>query len=78
MGASTGLGGTGRAQADVRDTLAFPGAQSMAEPELYVSRAKTKFDQLRLTDEPTRAALRELLEALVAWTERLRTLTAAA
>jgi len=26
MGASTGLGGTARAQADVRDTLAFPGA----------------------------------------------------
>ena len=79
IGASTGIGGTAQAQLHVRQALAFPGAQTMPEPELLVSRVRDKFDDdAQLTDELTRAALKELLEALVAWTEQIRELSAAA
>ncbi len=79
LGASTGIGGTAAAQAQLRNALAFPGAQTMPEPELHVSRARDKFDvDGRLTDEVTRGALRLLLEALAEWTERVRAVAAAA
>jgi chromate reductase len=42
-------------------------------PEVLVTRAADKFDASgRLTDEPTRGFVRKLLEALAAWTLRLR------
>ena len=51
----------------------------MPEPELLVSRVRDKFDDDgRLTDELTRTALKELLEAFVLWTEQVRELSAAA
>lgn len=79
LGASTGIGGTAGAQAQLRDALAFPGAQTMPEPELHVSRARDKFDvDGRLTDELTRGALHLLLEALAEWTDRVRAVAAAA
>jgi chromate reductase len=43
------------------------------KPEVFVSAAHQKVDaQGRLTDEPSRTALRALLEALSVWTRRLR------
>ncbi|MBA3412262.1 MAG: NAD(P)H-dependent oxidoreductase [Actinobacteria bacterium] len=79
LGASTGIGGTAGAQAQLRDALAFPGAQTMPEPELHVSRARDKFDvDGRLTDELTRGAVHLLLEALAEWTDRVRAVAAAA
>jgi chromate reductase, NAD(P)H dehydrogenase (quinone) len=77
-GATVGIGGTAQAQADVRRSLNFPGAQTMPEPELYVARARTKFDGDRLVDGETRDGLRALLEALAAWTREIERLVHAA
>jgi chromate reductase len=67
MGASTGQGGTRRAQQQVRDALLFPGAIVLEEPEVAVPVAWEHFDEDgRLTDERTRDSIRGLLEGLVA------------
>ena len=67
MGASTGQGGTRRAQQQVRDALLFPGAIVLEEPEVAVPIAWEHFDEDgRLTDERTRDSIRGLLEGLVA------------
>jgi hypothetical protein len=43
------------------------------KPEVMVSVVQSKIDAAgRLTDEKTREALRDLLEALAAWVEQLR------
>jgi chromate reductase, NAD(P)H dehydrogenase (quinone) len=66
MGASSGRGGTRRAQQQVRDALVFPGAIVLEQPEVAVPVAWERFDpDLRLTDEPTGAAVTELLAGLV-------------
>ncbi len=79
MGASTGIGGTAQAQLQVRQALAFPGAQTMPEPELLVSRVRDKFDgDGRLTDELVRTALGALLESFSEWVEQVEAISAAA
>ena len=79
MGATTGMGGTANAQAHLRLALAFPGAQTMEEPELLVTHSREKFDEDgNLVDEQTRADLRVLLEALTSWTSRVQEVVAAA
>jgi hypothetical protein len=56
----------------------FPGAQTLPEPELFVSLAEAKFDhRLRLTHDETRTEVEQLLEALVEWTARVDALVAA-
>ena len=78
MGATTGMSGTANAQEHLRLALAFPGAQTMLEPELLVTHSREKFDEDgNLVDEATRAELRALLEALRAWTDRVQALAAA-
>ena len=65
IGASTGRGGTRNAQRQVRDALHFPGAVVLETPEVAVPLAWERFDaDGRLTDEATRSALAELVEAL--------------
>ena len=67
MGASTGRGGTRRAQQQVRDALLFPGAIVLDEPEVAVPLAWEHFDEDgRLVDERTRESIRALLEGLAA------------
>ena len=67
MGASTGRGGTRRAQQQVRDALLFPGAIVLEEPEVALPVAWEHFDEDgRLVDEKTRDSIRGLLEGLVA------------
>ena len=62
VGASSGRGGSRRAQQQVRDALLFPGAVVLDEPEVAVPLAWEHFDaELNLTDEETRAALDSLL-----------------
>jgi chromate reductase len=62
IGASSGRGGTRRAQQQLREALLFPGAQVADEPEVAVPLAWEHFDaDLELTDEETRAALDSLL-----------------
>lgn len=65
MGATPGRSGTARAQAQLRQMLAEPGASLVAEPEVLVSGARHKFDDNRnLTDPETRDQIRGLLVAL--------------
>ncbi len=65
MGASSGRGGTRRAQQQVRDALLFPGAVVLEQPEVLVPVAWERFDaDGRLVDEATSAAVGELLVAL--------------
>ncbi len=73
MGAATGLLGTARAQYHLRQMLVFLNAFPLNKPEVMIGQAANRFDeQLRLTDETSRALIRQHLEALAAWTRRLR------
>ena len=72
MGASTGRGATARAQAHLRDGLAYTNGFVLPLPEVLVDFAKDKFDaDGDLLDEATRAEVRDLLVALAGWTDRL-------
>ncbi|MFN2471213.1 MAG: NADPH-dependent FMN reductase [Gaiellaceae bacterium] len=78
MGATTGISGTANAQRQVRESLLFPGAQTLPD-ELLVARAQERFDeQLKLTDLRTRAELAHLLASLEAWLVQVREALAAA
>ena len=64
-GASTGMGGTRRAQEQLRQTLTFPRAVVLEDPKVLVGEAYAKFDEAgTLVDEQARAALADLLGAL--------------
>jgi chromate reductase len=72
VGATTGISGTANAQRQIRESLLFPGAQTMPE-ELLVARAGEKFDDSgNLVDAETRAELGVLLEQLESWSARVR------
>ena len=72
MGASTGNFGTVRAQLHLRQVCVFTNMHPLNKPEVLVPRAMDKFDaEGRLTDEPTRGYVRDLLVALAAWTRQL-------
>jgi chromate reductase, NAD(P)H dehydrogenase (quinone) len=73
MGASGGLSGTMRAQYHLRQIAVFVDLLPLNKPEVMVRSAADKFDASgALTDEDTRIHVRKLLEALAAWTGRLR------
>jgi chromate reductase, NAD(P)H dehydrogenase (quinone) len=73
MGASTGNFGTVRAQLHLRQVLVTLNMLPVNKPEVLVGHAKDKFNtEGRLTDEITRGFVRDLLEALVDWTKRIR------
>ncbi len=73
MGATPGAFGTVRAQLQLRQAFVFTQTLAVIQPEVLVAKAHEKFDaEGRLTDETTRRFVRQLLEALQAWTERLR------
>src|SRR6059058_6362668 len=67
VGASIGAFGAVWAQAELRKVLAATGAR-VAELELPVPHAHTRFDDGGLTDEEIRASLAEAVEALAAET----------
>lgn len=76
MGATTGRGATARAQAHLRDGLAYTNALVLPLPEVLVDFARDKFDDAgNLTDEEMMGEVRDLLVALAAWTRRLRQTT---
>jgi chromate reductase len=76
LGASTGRGGTARAQAHLRDGLAYTNGIVLPLPEVLVDGARSKFDDDgNLIDDATRGEVRDLLVALAAWTRRLRLTT---
>jgi chromate reductase, NAD(P)H dehydrogenase (quinone) len=76
MGASGGPVGTARMQYDLRKSLGSINALVMLKPEVFIGQAGTKIDEAgNLTDETTKDFIRKLLEALAAWTNRMRSTT---
>ena len=72
MGASTGRGGTARAQAHLRDGLVYTNGFVLPLPEVLVDFASDKFDEDgNLTDEETQREVRDLLVSLATWSRRL-------
>jgi chromate reductase len=66
MGASTGRGGTARAQEQLRAALEFSRANVLEQPEVLVPEAYMRFDEHgELVDGGVRAELGELLDTLV-------------
>jgi chromate reductase len=73
MGATTGQGGTIRAQMQLRQAFVFTQTIALLQPEVLVTKAHEKFDKDgRLIDELTRGFVKKQLEALRDWTLRLR------
>lgn len=72
MGATPGMTGTARAQLQLRQAFVFTETYVLPQPEVLVAQAQERFDsEGRLVHEPTRQAVRRLLEALADWTRRL-------
>ena len=73
IGASMSLLGAPRAQYHLRQIFVFLDALPINKPEVFIAQAQLKFDATgRLTDEPTRDFIRQLLQSLAAWTLRLK------
>ena len=73
MGAATGGGGTARAQAHLRDGLAYTRGLVLPDPEVLVPFAGERFDEAGdLHDDQTRRAIEALLIALADWVRELR------
>ena len=73
MGASTGGGGTARAQAHLRDGLGYTNGLVLPQPEVLVPFAASRFDEAgNLHDDQTKDAIRDLLVALADWVRQLR------
>jgi len=73
MGASIGMIATARAQYHLRQSMVFLDMHPVNQPEVMVPFADKKVDeQGRLTDQPTRDRILELILALVEWTEKLK------
>lgn len=67
-GASRGRSGTMRAQLGLRGSLSALGAVVLPEPEVFVTFAEDKFNQLgELSDTSSRDQIAHLLQALVEW-----------
>jgi chromate reductase len=72
LGASTGSGGTARAQSHLRDGLTYTNGLVLPLPEVLVERATAKFDSDgNLVDSDTGEEITDLLKAFGAWIRRL-------
>lgn len=72
MGATISTIGTARAQYDLRKMFVFLNVFALNQPEVMIASAQDRFDEHgNLTDETTRGFIRQQLEALIAWTQRL-------
>ena len=68
MGASVGAMGTARAQYHLRQVFVFLNMYPLNRPEVMITNAAQRFDEKgNLKDEDTKAHIRNLLVALVAW-----------
>jgi len=73
MSASIGRLGGARAQYHLRQSFVFLNMHPLNRPEVMVPYAQEHIDaDGNLTDEKTRQLIRQLLEALVQWTKRLK------
>lgn len=72
MGASVGMIGSARAQYHLRQMFVFLDVLAVNQPEVMIPMAADKFDDMGdLTDDMSRKLIRQLLENLVEWTNRL-------
>ena len=72
MSASTGMLGGGRAQYHLRQSFVFLNMQPVNKPEVMLPFAAQNIDaDGKLTNEQTRTLIKQLIEALVTWTNRL-------
>lgn len=72
MGASIGAIATARAQYHLRQMMVFLNMFPINQPEVMIGNAAARFDeQGNLTDETTRDFIRQLLQNLVDWTQRI-------
>ena len=61
--------GTARAQYHLRQVFVFLNVYPLNRPEVMIANAADKFDKDgNLTDQKTKEKIKELLDALVAWT----------
>lgn len=73
VGAATGMSGTIRAQAHLRQMLLFSDSPCLAQPEVLIPRAHERFAaDGRLTDESTLRLVERFAAAMVAFVERNR------
>ena len=73
MGASIGGIGTARCQYHLRQVFVFLNVYAINEPEVMIGHSAERFDaEGNLRDETTKKLIRQLLQNLVDWTERLR------
>ncbi|MGA2967909.1 MAG: NAD(P)H-dependent oxidoreductase [Candidatus Levyibacteriota bacterium] len=73
MSESIGMLGGIKAQLHLRQTLLFINMYPLNKPEFILGNVGEKFDeQGNLIDEHTKEKIKELLQALVNWTERLK------
>ncbi len=73
MSASTGRFGGARAQYHLRQTFVFLNMQPVNRPEVMLSDAMHNVDATgNVTNEQTRQLIRQLIEALAAWTIKLK------
>ncbi len=73
MSASTGMLGGARAQYHLRQVFVYLDMHPVNRPEVFVTMANQKFDEKgTLTDEKTKEFIKGLLEALTAWTKKLK------
>jgi len=73
IGASTGGGGTARAQAHLRDGLGYTNGLVLPQPEVLVPFATSRFNEAGdLHDDETKDAIRDLLVAFEQWVRQLR------
>jgi chromate reductase len=72
LGKGSGMGGTARAQYDLRRCCIFLDMHPLNKPEVLIGQAQTKFDAYgRYTDEVGRGLSRDLLVALEQWTRQI-------
>ena len=72
MGASPGMIGTGRAQYHLRQVMVFLNMFPVNQPEVMIAKAHERFDaEGNLTDEKTKEFIRQLLQSLVDWAQRI-------
>ncbi|MGO8917674.1 MAG: NADPH-dependent FMN reductase [Stellaceae bacterium] len=72
MGATGGMWGTTRAQYHLRQCFVFLNMFPVNKPEVLIARAPSKFDAAgKLTDQPSRDIIAQLMVALRDWTLRL-------
>ena len=73
IGAASGMSGTIRAQAHLRQILLYSDSPVLGQPEVLIPRAHERFDaEGRLTDLSTRTLLEKFAAAMIAFVERYR------